>query len=403
VTVVSPPVVPAANVPAGGTARDAVPGTPIAHDTVGSGRNKWDFASQQVGATQLKAGDVILQNGAESQGSFVVTKVDVDSVRGTGGQAVYGTINGGPEQQLFLADPHGGGERQVRVQVNAPAEQPVAPRPPLPPGVTGIVRNDISDPATQARIAALYQRKPRSHAPGIDPGRTDGTLGHLYDARGYQGMPDVVSEQDLDNYVAAGEIELWRGLTGAAGPDLAERFRTGKYSTGLGMYGNGMYTAYGHKGGEDAIQFTQGSYASSTDAQHMRMTLKADARVIEYDSLLAEQRRIARSTTATPLEKTIAAQDPSHLATYMGYDAIRKSNAYNAGSSKPDDYEYGFLVVLNRTAVRVSNQTRVPNRQAGKPQSNGQTTLPFSSAKHGQSSKKNKHPNSTDMKAVPQP
>ena len=79
------------------------------------------------------------------------------------------------------------------------------------------------------------------------------------------------------------------------------------------------------------------------------VTLKADARVAEYDALYAKQRN--------ETDYDVRNLDVGQYAVYLGYDALRKSNAYansvTAGSK--DDWTSGFLIVLNRSAVRVSS------------------------------------------------
>jgi hypothetical protein len=203
----------------------------------------------------------------------------------------------------------------------------------------------------------------------------DDKLSHLMVLRGYNAPPDVVTDAELDNYVDDGEIELFRGMTGTShSTDLGEEFRTGKhYSGGKGgsMYGTGQYAGYGsgasvfRSHSPDALKFAQNAYGGGqhgrSDGVVLRMTIKADAKVGEFDMLHAAMRREASSNPAVAAMSQMGSSGVGHYAVYKGYDAIRKSGGY-ANSRKGNDWDGGFLVILNRSAIRVSSKNYVHDR-----------------------------------------
>lgn len=83
-----------------------------------------------------------------------------------------------------------------------------------------------------------------------DRSQGDWFLRELIRAQGFDGLPHIVTKQEMDEYIAAGERELFRGLDsygmkGKTGEDLAEQFRSGDMYVGTGLFGNGIYVAYG--------------------------------------------------------------------------------------------------------------------------------------------------------------
>jgi hypothetical protein len=134
-------------------------------------------------------------------------------------------------------------------------------------------------------------------------GEYDRVLKYLYKASGYDGLPQVGTEADLDQAIEDGATMMARGVNRGRPPGaLADQFRTGDYFVGNGIYGNGTYT--GHSGGIDAAgNFVPGSTASglkraiddvakhdyiSAQVDTLRMALPKDAKVVTQ-SKLAEQ------------------------------------------------------------------------------------------------------------------
>jgi hypothetical protein len=206
-------------------------------------------------------------------------------------------------------------------------------------------------------VKSTVEALPASYRSGYVGKRSGGDyegdpfLRELNKIQGYDGLPHVVDDDVLSEYVNAGEIELYRGMytpTRAASRDLnvtevvydtedgrafSDHYRDGDFFAGLGVYGNGTYSAYG-----EGARTTASGYASG--GEMVRMTLKADARVIEYDDLLRLQNEPAFIGQFDAGELANMG-DAGRFATALGYDAI-------------DVSQRGYMVVLNRTATRVS-------------------------------------------------
>lgn len=373
--VIGPVAVPATNVPTNGAARPHNPaGSNVSTVSVGSTHGTpFDVQVQEVEADTLKAGDVIVMNGREAEGTFVVTRVDNDrkgrpSVFGYAGTTADATGTPGVEDKLFLVSA-GGVKRSTRVQVDgAIPAVPVVPRPRPPVSPSSIERNDISDATSQAKALQIASRRGGARAPGT-ASVGDVRAGHIFDMRGYNAHPDVVSDAELDQYIKDGEIEIFRGISGnTVGNDFAEQYRSGPHmpgGVGGAMFGTGSYAAYGRSSGSqmhssaNGLEFAK-SYARGHGGIVLRMTLKADARVADFNSL-EKALQDDRSPFATALKAN--GFDVGVYAAYLGYDAIKVHGAYrHAGyhshtkinGKSPDDWTGGFMVVLNRSAVRVS-------------------------------------------------
>jgi hypothetical protein len=192
---------------------------------------------------------------------------------------------------------------------------------------------------------------------------------------GFHRKPTLLSKEKMDAYIQQGNRELFRGIGGRQGEaeTYVEQFKTGEYFAGKGVYGNGIYTAYGEDGMEVAKQF-----ANEVEKNVLRISLEKDAKIISYDALIDMQkleftalqdeeralRRKARKEADRIYDETgdddkvemfleEAAKkweemekyqrvlaDPGRYALYKGYDAI------DIPSSR-------FMVVLNRGKVFV--------------------------------------------------
>jgi len=190
---------------------------------------------------------------------------------------------------------------------------------------------------------------------------------------GFHKKPTLLSKEEMDAYIQQGNRELFRGIAGREAETYVEQFKTGEYFAGKGVYGNGIYTAYGEDGIEVAKQF-----AGGVEKNVLRISLKKDAKIISYDALIEMQkleftalqeeeralRRKARKEADRIYDETgdddkveeflkEAAKkweemekyrqvlaDSGRYALYKGYDAI------DISSSK-------FMLVLNRGKVFV--------------------------------------------------
>jgi hypothetical protein len=190
----------------------------------------------------------------------------------------------------------------------------------------------------------------------LGDGGEDLALKTLLSEQGFDKKGSVVTKSQLDQYINQGERELFRGVTSSK---FANDFRDGELFAGLGTYGNGTYTAYGSgvldtgKRGAEGLNVAK-EYAGSKGSI-MRMTLKADAKVINYDTLLGEimdfedelEERLMKATTKKARDainaEALLAKDFGRFATARGYDAV-------------DVPGEKYLVVLNRTALRIQDE-----------------------------------------------
>jgi hypothetical protein len=104
---------------------------------------------------------------------------------------------------------------------------------------------------------------------------------------GFDKKPTLLSKEEMDAYIQQGNIEIFRGIGGRQGEAerYVEQFKTGEYFAGKGVYGNGIYTAYGEDGMEVAKQF-----AGGVEKNVLRISLKKDAKIISYDALIEMQK-----------------------------------------------------------------------------------------------------------------
>src|SRR5260221_427825 len=209
-------------------------------------------------------------------------------------------------------------------------------------------------------LSAARAADPRGR---LDQHAGDRALAELQHAQRFDGKPDIVSEAALNAHVKSGEVELWRGDTQVGHTD---DLMMGEHHAGLGVHGSGTYTALASAGGHGVAR----NYAKSSgnDGLIMRMSVKKDARVIEYDHLkeLAHQavEHAQREEKAAQARGDKAGgeggrtlnwlasphdQGASRYAVALGYDAI---NVNTSRSLK------GQWIILNRTALRISHQVR---------------------------------------------
>jgi hypothetical protein len=201
-----------------------------------------------------------------------------------------------------------------------------------------IARPRIDPATTPFTETQAFHRYGVSHDPDPDSPEALYTKA-IIEEQGFDGLPQVVPRQELDHYVAAGEIELFRGVTDAP---FADALRYGEFFVGRGGEVAGMYTAAGPHGLVIARQ-----YAAIGDGTVIRMTLKRAARIVQWPEL--EKREAVELDRADSMPADIARtvyNDLARLATYLGYDAIHIV----------DFPEVDYYVVLNRTALRVQRE-----------------------------------------------
>jgi hypothetical protein len=77
-------------------------------------------------------------------------------------------------------------------------------------------------------------------------GQGDLQLELIAKKQGFDGLPKVVSSEEMSRLEKEGWTIAYRGIEDSeegSGEDFAEQFRTGEYFAGLGVYGNGIYFA----------------------------------------------------------------------------------------------------------------------------------------------------------------
>ena len=156
--------------------------------------------------------------------------------------------------------------------------------------------------------------------------------------QGFDRLPHVVSRRELDAYVAAGEVELFRGVEN---PRFADQLRSGDFFVGRGGLLDGLYAA----AGQQALAVAR-EYARRGEGTVIRMTLKQDARIIGADQLEAAAHDDYQSIGGRPEHHSLLYTELGAYAAYLGYDAVHIVDV-------PDVDQY---VVLNRTALRVQRE-----------------------------------------------
>jgi hypothetical protein len=198
-----------------------------------------------------------------------------------------------------------------------------------------IVQAPIHDPqATQALQKAIgnpaYQDI-NAHVAGIG----DPFLRDIAHEQGFDGLPHVVSEAEMDQYIASGEQEVWHGF--GSDPAHAEAFMTGDYYAGGGD---------GSTGGSGTYVAMDKGLAESYDhgAGVVRMCLKHGARTVTPQGLEQLRKDYLANHPPQDMEREIALgslmNNRGRFAAALGYDAIVDSN-------------FREMIILNRTAVRV--------------------------------------------------
>jgi hypothetical protein len=200
----------------------------------------------------------------------------------------------------------------------------------------------------------------------------DPLLGEIAKAQGFDALPQVVPEEEMDAVVGVpmtvrlgaytiSTPDLWRGVSDQEGMDFSEQFRSGDYYPGKGTYGNGIY----------ATEEPNEASGYGTSVSHLTFT--PDARVADYyvisklmkaPEILAAIDRVEerlhdahtnKHTMSTDeyMGKSEAAEvlsrDWGRFAAALGYDAMKVSGA--------SVHEEAYYVILNRGAVIVSDKT----------------------------------------------
>jgi len=207
-----------------------------------------------------------------------------------------------------------------------------------------------------------------------EEGTKEEITGRLFAEIGYNSLPSVVTEKELDSVIGSGGLEMFRAEGGARAAEYAEQFRSGRLHTGSGFYASGVHAAHGRDAESHAKHF-----AKSEGGVVTRMALSKGAKVVteaevhrlhdQFSKLRDTELnklsvRLAKDPTNKDLVRDIteysrisndvaefARHDMARLPALLGYDAIQGLD----GQGLPE------TIILNRGKVYVSDtSTTVP-------------------------------------------
>ncbi len=113
-------------------------------------------------------------------------------------------------------------------------------------------------------------------------GYGDKELDELARLLGKDGRPTMYADSQIDEFVQAGEVEIFRGVDEV---EYADGFINGAYESGNGIFGSGWYSSTSF---DTAKGYTPFDYRGNGEqVGMMRMTLKSDAKVMDYEDFTA--------------------------------------------------------------------------------------------------------------------
>ncbi len=222
-------------------------------------------------------------------------------------------------------------------------------------------RDEVDIPGLAAKAEALSAE---IQDRGSEWGLPDEGLREIYQMQGFDGKPEILSELEMDHRITAeGWQQVWRGF-GKVGADrqseYLEAFRSGEdHWPGLGIYGNGTYTATAFSEARQYAEWTRPRQDMTFEEEDelyddyrthtgiARIAIDPEARGINYFDL-ANLYRTEREERNDPVW-TRAMGDLGRYAATRGYDYVFMND---------DEIGAGQLVVLNRTAVAIQEAHR---------------------------------------------
>jgi hypothetical protein len=197
------------------------------------------------------------------------------------------------------------------------------------------------------------------------PGKT--YMETLLSETGGNGLPHVVSADEIAAAVGRGERELYRGVEK---PAYAEQFKAGPLVAGAeNANGSGIWVAWGPNAKKAASTYSKGP------GTLLHMTLKPDAKVVDYQVITAQlktERAAASKASAAERERlqALAKQAPTEeerkrfqqQAAELGRQAMTKNGfrfgdlgryAALLGYDAVEMPSTGYMLVVNRTKLRV--------------------------------------------------
>jgi hypothetical protein len=180
----------------------------------------------------------------------------------------------------------------------------------------------------------------------------DPSLAQLLARQGYDGPPEVVDADQIQQSIDRGALSLWRGVNGSqdgtkTAEQVAEQFRSGPLRAGIGAFGNGTYF-----GPPDSREEVQQFYGEAV----IHAALSPDARTIDYSDLEAEMKRdLGFDRRQLPRDESEWTARDRVLADHGRYAVLRGYDAIFVQRFRSDEDRMGLaeIVILNRTALQV--------------------------------------------------
>jgi hypothetical protein len=184
----------------------------------------------------------------------------------------------------------------------------------------------------------------------------DQALGEIYRMQGYHALPEVVPDQELDQRIGQGWIEIWRGFGEAHhGQEYHRQFREGdQHWPGIGVFGNGTYfttsVAEGVRYASSALDVRDPDRPDLYPAL-ARAAIRPDARVIEWDpdlKVLSAPYRQGYYAAEQDGPQMDVMFDLGRAAALLGFDVIHTVRTNASTGERRHNY-----VVLNRSVLAI--------------------------------------------------
>jgi hypothetical protein len=286
-------------------------------------------------------------------------------------------VDGGSQAQQGIAD-------VIPINRKLESRKPSSASPPSSAVMGRDITLEVERVTKDGNVTNVYTEP----ADFSDP--RDRMLADIGTRQGFSGLPGKGS---IDREVAAGGVELWRGVIPFKGSKtvpavpaegVAGKFTDGEYEPGSGIYGNGYYFSTSRRVGEHYAEEGKGKRRKKTGVVQ-RVALRSGARVIDQDELVSLRDKWREDNRAQfyPLESLYANNfvtpdgflsphftdnvmgDLGRFAALLGYDTIRITGKqdgapYVKGEPSAKHLESGSrfsahpqYIILNRTAVIV--------------------------------------------------
>jgi SPP1 gp7 family putative phage head morphogenesis protein len=214
------------------------------------------------------------------------------------------------------------------------------------------VQSDLATKHKIQKVVSSIHSKLVKEGSNYINGPRDRIMHEIAKENGFDRLPKVVSQDELNKYIDNGEILLYRGVSSKK---VSDNIKTGGYYAGKGSYGSGIYCSVGSIG-------TARNFSGET-GNIMRMTLDKTANIINIDDLIEQQSEFMKKLPEgskdydrgpNPDFKRFSDDNVTHFvlrnmsrfAAINGYDAI----SYDDPDGNPE------ILVLNRGALRVQDQ-----------------------------------------------